>query len=124
VVEICRRGDRVSGVRIAVGERVEGSAVVIAAGPWAAEAGAMAGVDLPVDTVLRMAYCFDPAEKFDYDLPLVIDPEGLYFRHDSGKHILTGKSRPEPPGFRFDWERQYFQDDLWPRPFPSQEHQF
>jgi FAD-dependent oxidoreductase domain-containing protein 1 len=115
VVEISRQGDRVIGVRTAQGELVEGRAVVIAAGPWASEVGAMAGVELPVDPVPRMVYCFDPAEKFNYDLPLVIDPEGLYFRHESGKQILTGKSRPEAPGIRFDWDRQYFEDDLWPR---------
>ena len=72
----------------------------------------MAGIDLLVDPVRKMAYVVDPKVKFDYDLPLVIDTEGLlYFRHESGKTILTGKSTPdEPPGFNFEWDRDYYTD--------------
>lgn len=115
VVKILRRGNRVVGVQTSQGEELESTVVVIAAGPWAAEVAATADVELPVDPIPRMAYCFDPAEKFDYDLPLVIDPEDLWFRHESGKQILAGKARPEDPGFRFDWDREYFLEDLWPR---------
>jgi glycine/D-amino acid oxidase-like deaminating enzyme len=115
VVELLRRGDRMVGVRCASGHRIEGRAIVIAAGAWASEVAASAGILLPIDPVPRMAYCFDPWEKFDYDLPLVIDSEGLYFRHESGRQILTGRARPEEPGFRFDWDRQYFLEDIWPR---------
>jgi glycine/D-amino acid oxidase-like deaminating enzyme len=115
VVKILRRGNRVIGVQTSQGEVFEGMAVVITAGPWAGEVAATAGVELPVDPVPRMAFCFDPAEKFDYDLPLVITPEDLWFRHESGKQILSGKSRPEEPGFRFDWDKAYFLEDLWPR---------
>jgi glycine/D-amino acid oxidase-like deaminating enzyme len=115
VTKVLVQGGRVLGVRTSQGDVLEGRVVVIAAGPWAAEVGSTAGVDLPVDPVPRMVYCFDPQEKFDYDLPLVIDPEGLYFRHESGKQIITGKSRPEEPGIRFDWDRRYFEEDLWPR---------
>lgn len=115
VAEILREGSRVTGVCTTAGDLLQGGTVVIAAGPWAAQVAATAGVELPVDPVPRMVYCFDPAEKFDYDLPLVIDPEDLYFRHESGKQILTGKARPEEPGFRFDWDKEYFMNDLWPR---------
>ena len=115
VVEILRQKDRVHGVRTLKGEVLEGASVVIAAGPWAAEVGAMAGVELPVEPTLRMAFCFDPAEKFDYDLPFTFHPQGQWFRHESGKQVVTGKDRDETPGFRFDWDRQYFEEDLWPR---------
>ena len=114
VVRIVRNGDRVTGLVTEKGETYEGSALVITAGAWAAEIGATADLEIPVDPVPRMAYCFDPAEKFDYDLPLVIAPNDLYFRHESGKHILTGKARPEKPGYRFDWDRDYFYNELWP----------
>ena len=115
VVEILRQKDRVHGIRTLKGEVLEGESVVIAAGPWAAEVGAMAGVELPVEPTLRMAFCFDPAEKFDYDLPFTFHPQGQWFRHESGKQVVTGKDRDETPGFRFDWDRQYFEEDLWPR---------
>jgi FAD-dependent oxidoreductase domain-containing protein 1 len=115
VVEILRQKDRVHGVRTLKGEVFEGASVVIAAGPWAAEVGAMAGVELPVEPTPQMAFCFDPTEKFDYELPFTFHPHGQWFRHESGKQVVTGKDRNETPGFRFDWDRQYFEDDLWPR---------
>jgi glycine/D-amino acid oxidase-like deaminating enzyme len=107
VVEILRQKDRVVGVRTSKGDVLEGASVVIAAGPWAAEVGAMAGVELPVAPTPQMAFCFDPAEKFDYELPFTFHPHGQWFRHESGKQVVTGKDRNETPGFRFDWDRQY-----------------
>ena len=115
VVEILRQKERVVGIRTSKGDVMEGEAVVIAAGAWAAEVGAMAGVELPVEPTPQMVFCFDPAEKFDYDLPFTFHPEGQWIRHESGKQVLTGKDRHEDPGFRFDWDRQYFEEDLWPR---------
>ncbi len=114
-VEILRQKDRVHGVRTLKGDMLEGASVVIAAGPWAAEVGAMAGVELPVEPTPQMVFCFDPAEKFEYDLPFTFHPQGQWFRHESGKQVLTGKDRHEDPGFRFDWDRHYFEEDLWPR---------
>ncbi len=115
VVEILRQKDRVLGVRTLKGDVLEGASVVIAAGPWAAEVGAMAGVELPVEPTPQMVFCFDPAEKFEYDLPFTFHPHGQWFRHESGKQVLTGRDRNETPGFRFDWDRQYFEEELWPR---------
>jgi glycine/D-amino acid oxidase-like deaminating enzyme len=115
VVEILRQKNRVHGVRTLKGDVLEGVSVVIAAGPWAAEVGAMAGVELPVAPTPQMVFCFDPAEKFDYELPFTFHPHGQWFRHESGKQVLTGKDRNETPGFRFDWDRQYFEEELWPR---------
>ena len=58
VVEILRQKDRVHGVRTSKGDILEGASVVIAAGPWAAEVGAMAGVELPVEPTPQMAFLF------------------------------------------------------------------
>jgi glycine/D-amino acid oxidase-like deaminating enzyme len=115
VVKILRQGNRVVGVQTSRGQILEGTTIIIAAGAWAAGITATAGAEIPVEPVPRMAYCFDPKEKFNYDLPLIIDPEGLYFRNESNQQIITGKSRPEEPGIRFDWDRSYFEEDLWPK---------
>ena len=79
--------------------------------------GNMVGIDLPVEPLRRMAYVFDPAVKFDYDLPLVVDTDGvLYFRHETGKTILTGRAiSNEQPGFNFEWDRDYYMDIVWPQ---------
>jgi glycine/D-amino acid oxidase-like deaminating enzyme len=115
VTEILKDGPRVTGVKTKKGTRFAGPVVVNAAGPWAAEVGRMAGVDLPIDPVRRMVFVFQPSRIFDYDLPLVIDVTGLYFRHETGKIIMTGKSiAEEPPGFNFKVDPSYFHETMWP----------
>ncbi len=115
VKDILKEGDQVTGVATRKGEKYTGAIVVNAAGPWAAEVGRMAGVDLPVDPVRRMIFVFQPSEIFDYDLPLVIDVTGLYFRHETGKVIMTGKSiLDEPPGVNFKVDHSFFNQTMWP----------
>ena len=114
-IEVKRK--KIETVTTHKGRQISCGIVVIAAGPHASVVGKMAGIDLPVDPVRKMAYVFDPKIKFDYDLPLVIDTDGLlYFRHESGKTILTGKSIPdEAVGFNFEWDRDFYMDVVWPQ---------
>lgn len=114
VTKLLRKGSRIIGVRTKENQVLEAGCVVLAAGAWSGDLAATAALKIPVEPHPRMVYCFDPALKFDYDLPLVIDPEDLYFRHESGKQILTGKSREEKPGYRFDWDRDFFMNEIWP----------
>jgi glycine/D-amino acid oxidase-like deaminating enzyme len=114
VTAIVRQGDRVTGIETAKGERIDGPAVVIAAGPWAAEVGAMAGVELPVDPSPKMVFHFDPAEKFDYVPPFFFGPFGHWCRPETGHQFIAGKDLEVEPGFRFDWDRRVFEDELWP----------
>ncbi len=115
VTDISRQGDRITGLVTRPGNTYMGRIIVNTAGPWAAEVGRMAGIDLPVDPVRRMAYVFRPGEVFDYDLPLTIDVTGLYFRHETGRIIMTGKGTPdEPAGFNFKVDRSFFNEELWP----------
>jgi glycine/D-amino acid oxidase-like deaminating enzyme len=114
VTKILRQGDRVTGLKTAKGERIDGQAVVIAAGPWAAEVGAMAGVELPVEPSPKMVFHFDPAEKFDYIPPFFFSPHGHWCRPETGYQFISGKDREVEPGYRFEWDRQYFEDTVWP----------
>ena len=115
VMRILRDGNRIAGVMTQKGDRYNAPIVVNAAGPWAAEVGRMAGLELPVDPVRRMVYVFKPGVVFDYELPLVVDVTGLYFRHETGRIIMTGKSDPnEPAGFNFEVDRSFFTESLWP----------
>lgn len=115
VETILKTGDRVEGVRTKDGTTYHAPLIVNAAGPYAGEVGKMAGVEIPVHPVRRMVYLFKPPRLFEYDLPLTIDTSGVYFLQETGRFILTGKSRPEePPGFNFNWDRNYFNDVIWP----------
>jgi len=115
VVEIVRKRDRLEGVKTKDGKTYFSSSIVNAAGPNAGEVGKMAGIEIPVVPVRRMVYLVKPPRLFNYDLPLTIDTSGVYFLHETGRQILTGKSRKEePPGFNYVWDRNYFQEAIWP----------
>lgn len=115
VVEILRKGDRLKGLKTKDGTTYFCSSMVNTAGPYAGEVGRMAGIEIPVVPVRRMVYLVKPPRLFEYDLPLVIDTSGVYFLHETGRQILTGKSRrEEPAGFNFQWDRTYFNETIWP----------
>jgi sarcosine oxidase subunit beta len=79
---------------------IETPAVVIAAGPWSAQVGALAGIDLPIEPIRRQIAVTNPMPGLRADFPFVIDfSRALYF-HREGAGILTGMSnRDERPGF-------------------------
>jgi len=79
---------------------IETPAVVIAAGPWSAQIGAMAGIDLPIQPIRRQIAVTGAIPGLRADFPFVIDfSRSLYF-HREGNGILTGMSnRDEPAGF-------------------------
>lgn len=115
VAEILKKGDHIEGVKTRDGANYFSSVIVNAAGPYAGEVGRMVGIEIPVVPVRRMVYLFKPPRLFEYNLPLTIDPSGVYFLHETGRQILTGKSRlEEPPGVNFTWERSYFNEVIWP----------
>ena len=72
----------VSGVRTSAGLTAT-PVVVNAAGPWAREVAALAGVDLPVRPLRRQIVKTHPHPEIGGDLPMVIDlAGGLHFRPD------------------------------------------
>jgi len=114
VKEIEVRSGKVEAVITDKGTTVSCKVLINAAGPYAPLVEKTAGIDLPIDPTRRMAYLFDPKEKFDYKLPFVFNTDGeLWLRHETGKMILAGKNIPETPGFNFDWDRDFFMEDVW-----------
>jgi sarcosine oxidase subunit beta len=92
-------GGRVRRVVTPAGS-IETETVVIAAGPWSAAIGAMAGIDLPIQPIRRQIAVTGPIAGLRPDFPFVIDfSQSLYF-HREGGGLLTGMSnRDEQPGF-------------------------
>jgi sarcosine oxidase subunit beta len=80
--------------------KVAAPVVVDAAGPWAAEIGRMAGVEIPIKPIRRQIAVTTPIPDLPSDFPFVIDfARSLYF-HREGPAILTGMSNAdEVPGF-------------------------
>ncbi len=114
---IARRGDRVTGVTLQDGTAVEAGTVVNAAGPSGGKVAAMAGLALPVEPRKRSVFVFEARERYD-DMPLLVDPSGVYVRPE-GSVYIAGGAEPEagdgpadPSDFEPDWA--LFEDTIWP----------
>ena len=79
--------------------------VVNAAGAWAGQVAAAAGLTLPVEPVRRMVFVTGPTPE-PHAYPLTVDvASGVYLRSE-GRRLLIGRSNPdEPAGFHegVDW---------------------
>jgi sarcosine oxidase subunit beta len=108
------RDGRITGVETSQGA-IDAPVVVNAAGPWAGEVAAMAGVQLPVSPVRRQIAVTTALPEIPHDFPFVIDfSRNLYF-HREGRGILTGQSNVnEPPGFNqsidHNWTEQHLEN--------------
>lgn len=93
------RGGQIFAVE-APGGRIGCRHVVDAAGPWAGQVAALAGVHLPIQPVRRQMVTTTALQALPVDFPFVIDfAQSLYF-HREGDGILTGMSNPnQAPGF-------------------------
>jgi glycine/D-amino acid oxidase-like deaminating enzyme len=110
----------VEAVRLASGARIACGALVNAAGPWAGELAALAGVALPVEPRKRFVYVIDCREASDalHKAPLTVDPSGVWFRPE-GRFFLCGKSpeeHQEPVATDLDLiDHAFFESEVWPR---------
>lgn len=107
---------RVTDVRLASGGRIAAGQVVNAAGPFAADIAAMAGIDLPVRPRCRSVFVFDCAHG-PHDAPLVVDPTGVYMRPEGDRFICgwspgAGDADPDSPELTVDHSQ--FEDRIWP----------
>ena len=115
-------GIAVEGGRIAAVETSAGviatRQVIDAAGPWAGQVAALAGVDMPIVPVRRQIAVTTPLAGVPESFPFVIDfSRSLYF-HREGQGILTGQSNPdEQPGFDQSvdraWTEQHLERAAW-----------
>jgi sarcosine oxidase subunit beta len=79
---------------------VETETVVVAAGVWSPGIARTAGVELPVEPVLRQVVTTAPVDGLPESVPLTVDfTTGFYF-HREGPGLLVGMAdRGQPPGF-------------------------
>lgn len=115
VVGLRRDGDRLTAVELADGATIETGVVVDAAGPWAAEVAAMAGVALPVVALRRTVFAFE-SPIAPADPPLVIDASGAWFRPEGGGFIGAIPPGPDDdrPDLPLEVDRALWDGALWP----------
>jgi 4-methylaminobutanoate oxidase (formaldehyde-forming) len=112
------RGRRVRAVLTGAG-RIETEVVVNAAGMWARQFGALAGVGVPLQAAEHYYLLTDTVPGMDPDLPVIEDPDNYGYYRPEGDGMLVGLFEPVaaawsldgvPGGFSFgkispDWER-------------------
>jgi sarcosine oxidase subunit beta len=79
--------------------------VINAAGPWAEQVGALAGLKIPVRPFRRCIYMTEPVSLPEF--PFVIDTaSGFYMRPEGEKLLIGVTNEDEPPGenLAVDWE--------------------
>jgi sarcosine oxidase subunit beta len=109
VTAIRLSGDRVLGVETTRGP-ISAPVVVNAAGPWAAEVGAMAGLDLPVSPCRRQAFMTQPFDRLPHPVPMIIDQDALFYLRGAAPNLILGMSDPdEPSGFNLNVDREFME---------------
>jgi len=102
---IVRAGGRVTAVETPDG-RISCDAVVNAAGSWAGEVGALAGLEVPVRPFRRCVYMTEPFGPIPGPIPLTIDVgTGFYLRKEQD-NVLFGESNlaePASHNTQVDW---------------------
>ncbi|MCV0394542.1 MAG: FAD-binding oxidoreductase [Rhizobiaceae bacterium] len=112
-----RQGDRIIAVRLADGTTIGAGTVINAAGPNAGAVAAMAGIALPVEPRKRSVFVFEARERFE-DMPLTVDPSGIYVRPEGSVFICggaeeeAGETAADPTDFDPDWP--LFEETIWP----------
>ena len=113
VVAIEHTQARVTGIALEDGSRLAAEHVVNAAGAWAGEVAAMAGMQLPVAPMKRYEHYFTAGSPMER-LPYVKDVARLAFRSE-GKGFSGGLvDGSQQRGFDFTIDHDYFERVVWP----------
>jgi glycine cleavage system aminomethyltransferase T/glycine/D-amino acid oxidase-like deaminating enzyme len=86
-------GKRVSAVLTEAG-RIETEVVVNAAGMWARQFGALAGVSVPLQSAEHYYLLTDTVPGMDPDLPVIEDPDNYGYYRPEGDGMLVGLFEP------------------------------
>lgn len=111
------KGGRVTGVTLADGRAIGAGLVVNAAGASAGKLAATAGIVLPVEPRKRTVFVFEARDRFD-DMPLLVDPSGVYVRPEGAVYLAggaeseEGETAADPDDFVPRWD--LFEDIVWP----------
>jgi sarcosine oxidase subunit beta len=109
VLSIRTEGGRVQGVLTPQGS-LWAPIVINAAGPWAGEVAAMAGLRIPVKPFRRQVYVTRRFGLLPDSIPLIIDQDTLfYFRREGGGVMLGMTDADEPSSFHTHVDRAFLE---------------
>ncbi|HTS67999.1 MAG TPA: FAD-binding oxidoreductase [Terriglobia bacterium] len=102
----------IAGVETSRG-RVATRTVVNAAGPWAAQVAAMAGVHLPVEPLRRMLVPSEPFPLIAREAPMTIEmATGFHFRPEGLGVLLAWNDPEETTGFKTNFDPAFIEKIL------------
>ena len=110
-------GTRVESVTLASGEEVSCGQVVNASGPRAARTAAMAGISVPVEPRKRYTWIVSAARPVPCELPLTIDPSGVFVREYGGGTYQCGGHGDHDPAVDYDdftMDHSLWENHVWP----------
>jgi sarcosine oxidase, subunit beta len=112
VTGVRRSGSAVTGVDTTRGP-VSAPVVVNAAGPWASEVAALAGIPLQVEPMRRMLVPTEPFDDVSHEIPMVVDMStGFHFRPESLGFLLAWNDPEEKTGFNLEFEPSFIEKVL------------
>jgi len=115
VGEVLNSAGKVNGVRLTDGTTLTAKFVVNSAGAWGTKLARTAGIELPVDPVMRQVFVLQTATNPKEIYPLTVFPSGLYLIQEHGSQFMCGKSFDDDPvGFDFSWNHDRFMEYIWP----------
>ncbi len=95
-------GERVSGVELENGSRIEAEFVVLACGMWTRQLAATAGISVPLQACEHFYLVTEPLEGVDRGMPTLRDPGNhTYFKEETGK-LMIGFFEPRAKVWRLD----------------------
>ena len=87
--------------------------VVNAAGVWAADVAALAGISLPVEPLKRMLVPSEPFAEFPHSAPMIIDmTNGFHFRPEALGFLLAWNDPEEHRSFNTDFDASFVEKVL------------
>ena len=114
VAEILHAGGKVRGVKLTNGDQLTAKYVVNSAGAWGTKLARTAGIELPIDPVMRTVFVLQTTVEPEEIYPLTVFPSGLYLIQEHGNRFTCAKSvDTDPIGFDFVWDRENFIENLW-----------
>ena len=116
-IELIKSNQKIVSVKLDNGNSINCDFLVNAAGAWAGKVANLADIELPVVPKKRIIYGIDCRKKLNAELPLVIDPSGVFVRSE-GDSFVCGVSPPDhlDPDSWDDMEVDYslFDEIIWP----------
>ncbi len=111
---IALNGDRVAGLTTSGGE-ISSPVVVNAAGVWARQLSATAGLDVPVDPIPRHVVVTAGFPGAPDRRTLVVDVASSFYFHREGPGVLMGMGSPhEQPSFETVVDDRFISEELLP----------